>query len=665
MVMVEAPAGWTPDDTPSTASAGSPMLLSASTFVPPKPSKTPPSATPGSIAANVGSSPAVPKATAWKDPPPNATPTGEVLPKDFGSRHRIPSSALENAAAAPTLAPVAPQVSAAPPSEIAQPTEDAAPAPATSAWPRWFLPGIGATIALALIIFVLRLLLQSSDTEPVNVVENQPTPPVVETVPPAELTSGTSAAPNSESTATDVPPASTFTTNTDSTTPPLESVPAAAPENPPATESPVAQSPPAAETPVVTPPAAGDVPPEPAPPGSNEIAKSDPIQPVAPPATPDPQAPAADAQAKQPLVRVPPRQVSLESRLADPIRSLEVRNMPLHQLLDMLGDLSAVPISLDVDAFEQMNRSPATAVPVQINNKTVAETLDAVLAPQGLGYDLERGLVVVGHPQRETLRPISYTLTDLAADDAALGKLAGAVRQLIAPSSWQQNGGKASMAAGSGKIAIEQTPAVHYRLLVFCEKLRVARGLPIKSKHDPAKFLLKTREAKASDLLKKPIKANFGTPQPLAGVVAWLRHVTKATILVDHAALADAETSVESHCSAVSDGKPLATLFDELLTPMELTWRVVDATTIEITTPQAAAERDEIEFYAVKDLAANAADANTLVEKLKAELGPSIANQNQNVAIHFDEPSKTLIVRAPQRLQAQLEAVLTIMHGQK
>jgi hypothetical protein len=426
----------------------------------------------------------------------------------------------------------------------------------------------------------------------------------------------------------------------------------------------VAQSPPATETPIVAPPAAGDVPPDPIPPGTNKIAKSDPVQPAAPPATPDPQAPPADVPAKAPLLRVPPKQVSFESRLADPIRLLEVRNMPLHQLLDMLGEMSAVPISLDLDALEQLNRSPTTPVPVQIKDKTVAETLDAILAPQGLGYDLERGLVVVGHPQRETLRPISYTLTDLAGDDASLGKLADVVRQLISPQSWQQNGGKASIAAGSGKIAIEQTPAVHYRLLVFCEKLRVARGLPIKSKYDPAKFLLKTREAKASDLLNKPIRANFGTPQPLAGVVAWLRHATKATILVDHAALADAETSVESHCSAVSDGKPLAALLDELLTPMELTWRVVDATTIEITTSQAAAERDEIEFYPVKHLAADAADANTLVEKINAEFGAA-ANHNLGAAIHFDEPSKTLIVRAPQRMHAQIESFLASMRGQQ
>jgi hypothetical protein len=647
MVMIEAPPGWSAGDAAQAPSIGTPLLLSASTFIPPKPSQTPqPSATPPVIAANVaGTAPAPTKATAWKDSPPSATPPGEVLSKGVGSRGGDARSVVEKSSPTPTPDSVAPPTAAV---EV--------PPPAAETWPRWFAPGVVATVALGVAIFILRLLLQSTDAEPVNLAETSPNPAVVETPAELEPVTETPANPNDEIVASKSAQNESVADNVEPST--------AKPQVPDLSETNNAtppSDPPASEAPSIAPPAAQDVPPEPMPPAATDIAKSEPK--TLPEAPNDPTS-AADMPPVPSLQRVPPRQVNLEVRLAEPIKAIDVRGMPLHQFLDLLSELSTIPISIDLDALEQLNRSAATPVAVQLKDKTMAEVLDAALSPLGLGYNLERGLVVVGHAQAETVKQVKYTVQDLIGDDAAkLGELAALVRQMIAPQSWQQNGGKASMAAGGIQIVVEQTPTVHYKLLVFCEKLRVARGLPIKSRYDPAKFLLTTRAAKSRDLLQRPITANFKTPQPLAGVLDWLRRSTKATVLVDHAALAEAETSVDSHCSALAEKKPLAALLDDLLTPMELTWRVVDAGTIEITTTQAASDRDEIEFYPAGNLAADVATGKTLVEQIKTQLGPQAANPQLGVVVHFDVPSKSLIVRAPQEMQSQVGEYLSDHRG--
>jgi hypothetical protein len=199
---------------------------------------------------------------------------------------------------------------------------------------------------------------------------------------------------------------------------------------------------------------------------------------------------------------------------------------------------------------------------------------------------------------------------------------------------------------------------------MLCERLRVARGKPTKSRYDPATFRLVSRHAKAEKLLTRPVTANFATPQSLQAVIGWLRQATGATILIDHAALARSGMSQESHAAVVANSKPLEQLLDDLLSPIDLTWLAVDDRTIEITTPQAAARRMEVEFYGVRELATDADTGRALADKLRREIDPqSWGDAPTAAALHFDVPSRTLIVRAPYGLHAEVEATINKMRS--
>ena len=91
----------------------------------------------------------------------------------------------------------------------------------------------------------------------------------------------------------------------------------------------------------------------------------------------------------------------------------------------------------------------------------------------------------------------------------------------------------------------------------------------------------------------------------------------------------------------------------------ELAWRAIDEKTIEVTTRQDAGKKMDVEFYAVGSIAGDSAAADKLATELKSKIEPQLwGDASDKAAIHFDALSRALIIHAPQRVQAQVEAIL-------
>jgi hypothetical protein len=720
MVMIEAPPGWVPDAaaTPVPASpadvagqppaaktqpvqtAGSPIekpqakppasaqpqqsvASAAATPQPKQPVKTPPAKAPAAAAqqptpvtvkqepvakqpeppvrstAATTSEPTAPspseKLSPWKDPPADVVPDVVTMGAD------IPSPPLTSTTFA------------------AQSVFQPAPEPQEAAahhWPKWFWPGVGGALAVGLLILTLRLLLRSGSSDeaspPANVTVSNPT---VESS--TETTTAENSAPSAANSAAKDEPAPAATENSApevQPTPPTAAPGAVAADEKPHDQTAAANS--------ATPQAMGEQGPASAvaQPNPSETASSStpPPQP-APTASdsstaapvPEAAAPAAEQQpAARTLKRVPSRNVNVNARLADNVAGVQVDGQPLADFLEMVSSLSTIPITLDADAVKALGQSAMSPVKVRLNDATVAEVLQTALEPLHVGYQVRDGQLIVGYPPQEKKREVKYSVTDLVPDDkAAMLDRAALVRRMVEPKSWDQAGGKGTLMVGKGILTANQTEAAHAAILTFCEKLRVARGLPLRSKYDRSRFVLDSHRDQARQLLDKSVSANFSTPTSLADVARWLRQSTGAAILIDSAALAGEGTSAESECSVVAAGVPLAKLFDDLTTSADLTWRAVDDRTIEITTDAETARMD-VEFYPVRDLASDAAAAEKLITQLQARIEPSLWDDRperiaKSGAMQYDAPSGTLIVRAPQRVQAEIEAELSTHQAAK
>jgi hypothetical protein len=351
--------------------------------------------------------------------------------------------------------------------------------------------------------------------------------------------------------------------------------------------------------------------------------------------------------------------VDVAARMADPVRGIELSDIPLARALDLLAAISTVPITLDPDALRQVGATPRDRVSVKLNSATVEQALQAVAAERGLALAVDNGQVIVTIPTEmretlnETLKTIRYTVSDLTGEDkGAVAEFAALVQTLVAPESWQA-GGRGTIKSDPGTLVISQTGGVHQQVLVFCEKLRNARHKPLRSRDAPEKFTLTSRTAQARKMLDSPVTVNFHEPAPLVKILAFLAGATGSDVLIDRAALAAAETSDRVEASLTVERKPLRAALPDLLGPLGLAYRVVGPSAIQVTTKEGCAERLELEFYPV----GRQATAAKLIERIRTEVAPTTWGDGGEIC--FDAPSQCLIVLQSQPVQATIERLLT------
>ena len=347
---------------------------------------------------------------------------------------------------------------------------------------------------------------------------------------------------------------------------------------------------------------------------------------VQPKQAPGPKPPLVPAP-KPPVVVKPPEVPTpkLQALLDAPIANMSFANLPLDEVVKTVSEMSSVPVSFDPDALEELRVSLHDPISIDVPKTTIGKALEAIAAKRRMAVGVENGQIVLTSPvdHRQVLQKVNYKVEDLTGGHAqAAADLAALVEKLVVPESWQPAGGPGTLETSPDALLITQTGQVHYRILVFCEKLRVARGLPTRSQlshSDPKRFALTTRTEKASPILGHVTSINVSLPAPLASILDQFKYPTGTEILIDRPALAAAaiseSTAVTCRAEKLSQGEALGKLLD----PLELTWRAVDAGTLQVTTAKAAAARRELEFYPVGKLLAAQPQA-ALIERIKTSL---------------------------------------------
>jgi hypothetical protein len=359
---------------------------------------------------------------------------------------------------------------------------------------------------------------------------------------------------------------------------------------------------------------------------------------------------------------VAPEPFDLDQRLGVVLPDVELKEMPLARALALAATLGNVPLTIDPDALRLTGVSPRDPVSLHLRGSSVQQLFEAVAEKRGLGVDTEADQVTVAlsTEDREKLRPVRYKVNDLCADEKLLGALAALIQKVIAPTTWQDGGGDGTIKTENDALLVTQSGAVHHEVLIFCEKLRLARGLPLRSKFPPSRFALPARLAQAKSLLGHKVSANFHEPAPLAQILGELAGQADADLLIDRRALAEDGMSDATEVAYTVADKPLGASLGELLHSLKLDFRPIDATTIQVSTPRALQACRELEFYPVGQLLGKDGDAAKLIGRIKREVAPdSWKTAGRTVAIEYDAPSQTLIVRQSPAVQASLEWFLS------
>jgi len=374
-------------------------------------------------------------------------------------------------------------------------------------------------------------------------------------------------------------------------------------------------------------------------------------------APPEPEAITTD----QPVVPRPePRQIDLPARLQDKIPEVEFTDVPLEAFLRFVMNFSTIPISLDLDALALVRAAPRTKVSVRKTDATIDQLLTAALGPLQLAHvGVDQQLVVTRPPPPNgELRTHSHVVSDLVGSDPQqLQQLADLIVEMVAPATWQAAGGPGVMQEAMPALVIQQQDTVLFQAIVFCERLRAARGLPPQSKFDPELFSLQPCWARAAPRLAEPVTLNFLQPASLVRILSRLSDESGVAIVVDWQALATLGWTPDTETTLAVNQRPLGEVLRQMLQPMELTYRVVDAATVQVTSPAAVEARWDIEFYAVQEWLATGTTAEAVLARVRRELSGNESGQLAGV-LHVDAPSQHLIAALPQPQQRKLAELL-------
>lgn len=380
------------------------------------------------------------------------------------------------------------------------------------------------------------------------------------------------------------------------------------------------------------------------------------------PAGPKPVLPPLEEEAPPPsntntLPKPPPRHVDVAARLADPLPGIEMNAVPLAEFLQMMQELTTVPITLEPDGLAMVKLlpfSPETPITWKGSATTMGGAIQGALGPLGLETRIEADQLVIGvaSPQLTTTKLNVKDLT--GSDDGRAAELAAMLQAFVAPDSWGDEETQPTITASKDELVVRQHRQPLAQCVLLIEKLRVARGLKPASKFDAKLFELTTRSERAQPALATPITLNFSIPTPLTRVTQRLGKTAGVRILIDWQSLSAAGWNPDGEVTLTVEKKPLSFALTDLTTRMELAWRIVDAKTVQILAPPALAERTELEFHPVAQIAPNEAAGAALVAKIRTTLGgQAFRDAGGRGELRYDPAGKCLIalLSPPQHTQ--------------
>jgi hypothetical protein len=349
-----------------------------------------------------------------------------------------------------------------------------------------------------------------------------------------------------------------------------------------------------------------------------------------------------------PVERLATQPAAADQRLATRIKSLTLSDVTLARFADTLSQLAGTPITLDPIALELNGLSPRTAVSTNAGEATLDKILNEALGPQRMEFVEQEGGLVVALANRDERKAVDFDVKDLVAegDAAPIAKL---IEAFVAPTSWKSAGGKGTIEVEGTTLHIDQSLNVRREALIFCERLRLARHLSLRSKYPAELLWIESPYKQLTTSLSQSTTFTFLPGTRLADVVRHWQDSLGLTVLVDWAALREIDFGPASTLMCSANDRPWTESLDGILHPLDLGWWAVDARTIQITSLDALEQIKRVEFYAVpKQLSEENPSAAAVIGSVQKQISDALAKSGKSTEarIEFDAPSGRLIVRA-------------------
>ena len=289
------------------------------------------------------------------------------------------------------------------------------------------------------------------------------------------------------------------------------------------------------------------------------------------------------------MVKVtPPIDPELRAKLSMPIPGITLPNQPLAKAVQDISAIGNLSVSFDTDALEELGVSLHDPISIDVANTTVAKVLKEIAAKRKLMPVIENGQVLLDQPGRAPRSPADGVGPRCRSNRrqrpsrGRIGRPGTKARRARVVAGQRRTWDRGSNADA---LRISQTGRVHCQIAVFCENLRIARGVDTK-KPFPA-----TRTARAKAVLGRIVTVHAGVREPLSKILSEQFEPVSGggEILIDRPVLAAICASDATVAWLQVGTLPLGEALTKLLEPLGLTWQAVNAETLQITTQKAAA----------------------------------------------------------------------------
>ncbi len=365
--------------------------------------------------------------------------------------------------------------------------------------------------------------------------------------------------------------------------------------------------------------------------------------------------PASEQPAENTIEPIPstnrpePALVNVDARLRDPVNGISFSKTALSRSLRAIQSVSTIPITVEPDALYLAKTTAKSKISFIAKEKqTVDDLLTGILkkASKGrLAIEIDSGHLTVTAKSMTKYSPSPHKIDDLVVAPQSAEELATWIPHLIAPGTWQADGGRATCEGSpkTNEMVVTHNLLNQYRVYRFLHRLRAARGLPYK-KLSNGQTSLEPRPTRIATL-QTTVSVRLPRGATLPQIVNELQRQTSIGILVDWKSLHAAGWSPKDELSFFCDNIPLGLALDQLLTPIGLAANVVDDATLQIIYPLSDPSWD-IEFYEL---------TNGTNEQAAADTVARVANGTGIPAASvWDQASKRLIVAAPQSVHRRL-----------
>jgi hypothetical protein len=285
---------------------------------------------------------------------------------------------------------------------------------------------------------------------------------------------------------------------------------------------------------------------------------------------------------------------SAEAQLKRKLPALVVKDMPLLNFLALVSQLSGVPVSITPEQLQMAGISAGRPVSVESSAKSVDEILAEVLTPLHLEVQTDGEQITIVRQHGNQIRGIDYPVDDLGISHTELAQW---IEQLVAPETWKSVGGPGTITVEGDKLRIEQSQAVQYEVLIFLERIRLAKEKPLRSKYPERLLSPRSYSATVAEQLAAPAIFTFSHETPLAEVFQYWQGEMGMPVFVDWPALATAKLWPESRITCRSANEPWHTALDKVLEPLGLGWRAVSGGGIQVTSREVLDTKPVLDIY--------------------------------------------------------------------